>query len=398
MIVPAIGSLALALALPALAALDERNFRYTRVVSVAPAPGPVAFTPDGRLFEHARIALLDLRVEDARGRQVPWRREPPAPGTIPRNVRLLNAGRQGGRFVALLDLGQERRVHNRLQLEIPGRQFVGRVTVLGSDDRRTFTRLATTTVYDLSGAVPARSTDVLFPPSDFRFLLLQATGIRRIDSATVSRDVVVPTLETVTARTTTRNEGRRTVVELDLGSRKRPIDALRISTSTRRFDRIVRVAGSNDRSAFASLAGPVRIVVRGGVSQRRILFQGRHRFLRVTIENGDDEPLARLGILALARPRTVLLAPGYRPPFRLLYGNPMLAAPRYDFRHLPITDLGLGAARRGSLGPERVNPSYVPPEDTRSFFDRHPATVQLSLAVAAAVLALGGFLALRRRA
>jgi len=65
---------------------------------------------------------------------------------------------------------------------------------------------------------------------------------------------------------------------------------------------------------------------------------------------------------------------------------------------LPIADLRLGEARRGALGPERMNRSYVPPEDTRSFFDRHPLTVELSLAVAAAVLALGGFLALRRRA
>ncbi|MBA3365413.1 MAG: DUF3999 family protein [Actinobacteria bacterium] len=396
MILAALGSLALALAAPA--AVEERDFRYTRVVAGAPGSGPITFTPDGRLFEHARIALLDLRVVDSRGRQVPWRRVPATPGTIPRDVRLLNAGRQGELFVALLDLGRERRVHNRLQLEIPGKQFVGRVTVLGSDNRRTFTRLATTTVYDLSGAVPARSTDVLFPPSDFRYLRLRAAGVRRIDAAAVSRDAVDPPLEVRPASMTARQEDRRTVVELDLGYRKLPVDALRFSTTTSRFDRIVRVAGSNDRSVFAPLAGPVRIVRRRGVSEVRVFFPGRHRSLRVTIDNGDDAPLARLRVVALGRARTVLLAPGYRPPFRLLYGNPTPAAPRYDFRHLPIADLRLTEAQRGSLGPERANPSYLRPEDTRSFFERHPLTVELSLAAAAAVLALGGFLALRRRA
>ena len=68
---------------------------------------------------------------------------------------------------------------------MPGTGFVGRVEVSGSDDRRTFTLLSTSVIYDIAGAaLHARSTTVVFPPSDFRYLFLRARGIPRIDGAT----------------------------------------------------------------------------------------------------------------------------------------------------------------------------------------------------------------------
>ena len=35
--------------------------------------GLSAFEPDGPMYEHAAVGFADLRVLDARGRQVPWR-------------------------------------------------------------------------------------------------------------------------------------------------------------------------------------------------------------------------------------------------------------------------------------------------------------------------------------
>ena len=40
------------------------------------APAPVTFAADGPLFAHTRVGFPDLRVFDARGGQVPWRRPP----------------------------------------------------------------------------------------------------------------------------------------------------------------------------------------------------------------------------------------------------------------------------------------------------------------------------------
>ena len=81
--------------------------------------GLAAFEPDGPMYEHAAVGFGDLRVLDARGRQVPWR---------PRYVRgdRAAAGRDGAErrhagsaAVALLDFGPERVVRERIQLDVP---------------------------------------------------------------------------------------------------------------------------------------------------------------------------------------------------------------------------------------------------------------------------------------
>ena len=387
---------ALLLASPASAAtVDESDFRYARALH-APATGYVSFVPDGPLFAHARAGLGDLRIVDADGSQTPWRFLPEAETRNVREIRLLNSGRRGRAFVALVDLGPRRVVRNRLELDLQDSDFVGRVTVSGSDDRRSFTRLSTTTVYDVSGAATARSTTLVFPPTDHRYLLLRATGLRSpIAGGRVFNEPKRPGLQPVAARTETSEREGRTVVLLDVGFRKRPVDALRFSTATARFDREVEVEGSNGER-FAPVLGVARIVRLGGVSQLTVPLEGRHRRLRVTILNGDDAPLADLDVGALARTRRIVLDSGHQPPYRLLYGNSTLRTPAYDFQQVPRRELRPVPA--GRLAPERVNEAFEPPEDTRSFAERHDWVVEAALAFAAAVIGVGGFLALRRRA
>ncbi len=101
---------------------------------------------------------------------------------------------------------------------------------------------------------------------------------------------------------------------------------------------------------------------------------------------------------ALARERPLLLAEGFTPPYRLFYGAPGLAAPAYDFARLPASAIGLDRARESQLGGEILNVDFEPPVDTRTFFERNPNVVNGLLVLAALVAAVGGFLALRRRA
>jgi hypothetical protein len=369
------------------------DFRHERMLR-APAGGYVAFTPDGPMWAHSRPGLADLRIIDADGRETPWRFLPDAADRNVIEVELLNSGRQGGAVVALADLGPRRVVRNRLELVVRERDFVGRVTVSGSDDRRNFTRLSTTTIYDVKGAAAARSTTLVFPPSDHRFLRLRATGLRRpIPLVRAFNQPRQQPLEAVSSRGAERERARATVVELDVGFQKLPVDALRFSTSTARFDREVDVEGSNG-GRFVPLLGLARIVRLGGVTQLTIPVEARHRRLRITIRNGDDAPLEDLRVEALARTRRIVLDRS-RPPYRLRYGFPRLPAPAYDFQQVPRRELR--PVRMARLGPERLNPAYEPPEDTRSFVDRHDWVVEVALALAAVAVGLGGFFALRRQ-
>jgi hypothetical protein len=394
-----LGCVALLLAPPAAtaaaaAAVDRTGFRYTRALGAA--PGPTLLEPDKPLHAHARAGFADLRVVDATGRQVPWRPLPTLDEPHATPVPLLNRGREGGKAVALIDLGPVRRVHDRIELDLPDRRFVGAVTVLGSDDRSRFTRLSTTQIYDVGGARPARSTTAVFPPTDHRYLRLEATGVAEILGATVAFDPARPALEPVEAESRVVPRPGATRVSLDVGYPHVPVDALRVRTSTARFDRPVTVSGSNDGRTFVFLADG-RVTRFSGVSLTEIPVAARHRYLRVEIGNGDDPPLEGLRVEALARPRTLLLQEGFRPPYRLYYGDPGLRPPEYDFAALPRGELDLGSARPGRLGAERPNPAYEPPPDTRSFAERHPAVLQGALVLAALAVAAGGLLALRRR-
>jgi hypothetical protein len=298
----------------------------------------------------------------------------------------------------VVDRGAARPVIDRIELEIPDRVFVGDVVVEGSATgaEGTYATLSTTPIYAVRGAVDARSTTAVFPPTDYRFLLVHASGVSDITGAAVSRDPDRPPLEPVEASASRRDAQRATTVELDLGFARVPVDAIRIRSESARYVRRATVEGSNDGISFVPLAGG-EIARFPGVELSRLSVAARHRYLRVTIRNGDDAPLAALRVTAEAQPRPLLLARGYRPPFRLLYGAATLPAPAYDFAQLPAVATGFERARDGRLGRERANDLFEAPADTRTFFERNDYLTQVLLVFGAVVVAVGGLLALRRR-
>lgn len=387
-------------AAPAPAAeVDRTGFRHLRQLNSTGPRGPIVLEPDGPLFAHSQPGFADLRILDSRGRQVAWRRLPQARGAESQRVGVLNSGRQGRNAVALLDLGEPRRVRDRVDLEIPDRAFIGRAVVLGADRRSgPFTRLSATGIYDVRGAAPARSTVAVFSPSDFRYLLIRASGVSPITGATVSgRAERPPLIQRRPRGVSRREEASRTVITLDLGFRNFPVDELRISAETAVYERQVTILGSNPRRRFGVLAG-ARIFRFAGSRSVPIAVPAQHRYLRIEIENGDDPPLRGIEVSAWARSRALLVEGGGAPPFTIYYGNPDESPPSYDFARLPVGALGLDGLVRGQLGPARSNPAYEPPADTRSFVARHPGLVAAALALAALALGAAGLLALRKRA
>jgi len=385
---------------PAAAAeLDRAEFLYTRPLVAASGRGPVLVEPDGALFERSLPGFADLRIADARGREVPWRRAGIGRGSSPAAVPVLNSGRQGRFAVALLDLGARRQTRDRVELEVPDRDFVGRVVVLGADDREgPFTRLSGTGIYDVRGAHPARSTVAVFPPSDFRYLLVRATGAGRIAGARVSGARERPRLLRRGVRSVSRREdGARTIVTLDLGFRNIPVDELRIAAETARYERPVAIYGSNRRRGFVPLTR-ARVLRFPGSSPAPIAVAARQRYIRIEVENGDDAPLRGLEVSAWSRSRALLLEGGHPRPYTVYYGSPRASAPSYDFARIPAGAQAAGRSVGGRWGLERENPAFQPPADTRSFAARNPGLVTGALAFAALALSAVGLLVLRRRA
>lgn len=196
-----------------------------------------------------------------------------------------------------------------------------------------------------------------------------------------------------------RELGSRTSITFDLGFRRLPVDELRVRSETARYERQVHVSASTDGRRFHPVASS-RIDRFGDSHTAAVPVSSRARFLRVSIENRDDPPLRRVEIIALSRSRALLLEGGHPGPYSLLYGDPSLRPPNYDFARLPLDDPAVRAsAGDGRLGPVRPNPAYVapgPPVDRRSFLARHDEIVTGALALVAAALGGIGVLALRR--
>jgi hypothetical protein len=377
--------------------VESSDFRYTRTLA-APAGPAVSFEPDGAMYAHTRAGFPDLRVVDADGTQVPWRTQP-LPEAFSQEVALVAHGRVDDVVSVVVDRGPAPKVIDRIELEIPDRDFVGSAEVLGSPTgaEGSYARLSTTQIYAVRGAVDARSTTALFPPTDYRYLLVRARGVSDVTGATVARDPLQPRLEPVTAQSRTRERERATVVRLDLGFANVPVDAIQVQSSTDRFVRRVKVEGSNDGTNFVPV-GSGDVARFRGVDLDRLAVDARHRYLRVTVTNGDDAPLEALRVTPLASSRPLLLAAGHQPLFALYYGAEGIAAPAYDFARLPAAATGSERAAVGTLGAEAVNDLFEPPADTRTFFEKNDGLVTGLLVLAAIVVAVGGLLAVRRRA
>jgi len=382
----------------AAADVDETQFRYTRTL-IAPSGDPVRFEPDGPMYGHAGVDFADLRILDAGGAQVPWR-PAPAPAAVPSQpVTLVARGQRNGTVTVVVDRGAAPPVVDRIELDIPDKVFVGSVEVQGSTTgaEGTYGGLSKTPIYAVRGAVAARSTTAVFPLTDYRYLLVQARGVSQITGARVARDPLQPPLRLVPAESTPREEGKSTVVELDLGYTGVPVSRVRIVSSTPRYIRPVIVEGSNDGVTFGRLGYREQVARFPGVDLSNVAVSARHRYLRVTIRNGDDFPLALLRVFAETVPRPLLLADGFESPYRLLYGAQNLSAPVYDFARLPAAATGFESAREGILGAELRNELFEPPSDTRTFFERNDYLIEVLLVAVTIVVAAAGLFALRRR-
>jgi hypothetical protein len=109
--------------------------------------------------------------------------------------------------------------------------------------------------------------------------------------------------------------------------------------------------------------------------------------IKLTIQNGDDSPLALHAISLQMRERQVCFLRKPDTSYVLRYGDPALGAPEYDLSPLQAA---LSNASLSTLGPERA----LTPETNRivPFTERHPVLLWIALILVVGTL---GFVALR---
>jgi hypothetical protein len=104
----------------------------------------------------------------------------------------------------------------------------------------------------------------------------------------------------------------------------------------------------------------------------------------VTIDNRDDAPIEISSVRVEMVERSLCFDAAGSGAYTLYYGDPALAAPRYDYAALFAHQSN---ALKANVGPERANPDYQDRPDSRPFSERHPVLLWVALAIVILLLA-----------
>ncbi len=397
----------------ARADLDVSRFRSQRPIEVG-APGLVRAPLPVGVYPGARADLADLRVVDDRGRETPFvLREEPSAGLRPvigqeiRDHVLLEDGVQ---FV--VDVGPSRRRHDRLHLWTPDVDFRRRVRLESSHDGAVWAVARQRAwIFDFSGEPDrhAALTEIDYPVSTAQYLRVTVWNDGgpplRVTNVTVRLFEPLVALRHVAwsgrPEPAVRPEPRRTVFEIDLGREGIPQDGIELATVARDFQRAVHVESRPDAEASWSPVGSgvvYRIGVDGVDDVRLQMFlpETRGRFLRVTIEDRDDAPIAVSSVRVTGTRRDVLLRAEAGRRYRLLYGFPDARPGSYDLGDVLARQSRIDAAA-ATVGARARNSQFRPPEPApKPLTDRWPILFWAVLGAAVVVLALWTVRLLRR--
>ena len=219
----------------ALADFSQTDWRYMKSIGLPDdlrEEGLIELDSDVELFATAAPGLVDLRIIDGDGAEVPYKIEV---GTGERErktltVSLKDVGYVSARYTTFTgDLGREGHLHNGIEFHTVTENFRGQATVETSSDATKWTGVAEQPVYDFTvsgvGRV-SRDTEIRYPESTARYLRVRVSdegdGPVDVSRATVFSMKETPAREVSwpvsTLSSSVDPERQATLVEIDLGA------------------------------------------------------------------------------------------------------------------------------------------------------------------------------------
>ncbi len=372
----AVACLTAAVAAQAPATDDSRAaWRYRRTVAV-PAGTAGAFVavplpPD--VAARSQPHLEDLRLVDATGRETAYLVVEDQPRAEVRRVSgSLAESRQEGRFGSMwtADLGAPVSF-DRLELEIPARDFAARFVVEGSTDGTTWLIIADSfwafdrlwqgrPVHDTALDLPVTTARFVRFTGDDRRPPVRVTGVaallrQRTAGSTWTRTAALTPIESTSGRS-------RYTVEVPAGF---PVRRLEIDADDPAFARPVSVFVQDDgRTQSLGQATIYRLRLpdaAADVEARAVeVAPGPGGGLILEVQNGDTPPLVNPRV-TLSGPQTLLLAAPMAPPLTLYYGNPVTRRAVYDLERLRPQLTLVAGVPLATIGDEVENPRFRAP-------------------------------------
>jgi hypothetical protein len=372
-------------------------FKQVREVSIAIPDQQNYLVIDASMWNHARPDLADLRLYDA-ANQVPYQLMSEAAATSTQEIeaKILNLVQRGDHAEFDLDVAPVTE-YNRIRLTLDRKNFLATASVAGRDALLGGSSApwpSPSTLFDFSHENLGSNSTITLPIWSFRFVHVRlSAGIfpKEVTGATVAYREEKKALWTDAGSCRVSGEQKRsTVISCEVPPAI-PIDRIQFDVPAARvnFRRAVRVAGEKETQIASGSISRIRMN-RGGttvVSEDLVVsvFDDHSGQLTITVDNGDDQPLAFDRIQAQSVERRLYFEPQGKTSLELYYGDQKLTPPVYDyakfFREAPN-------ASKAQLAPETLNAAYAGRPDDRPWSERHKGILWAAMLLAVAVLAM----------
>lgn len=369
----AIGILTLPVLSPALASEGMIDWQFFAEVS---APADFFLIPlTGPVYDEVRDDLGDLRILDEKGEETPYYIQRPLKqaGTTLQTGRIFNKGSREGEYTTFtVAMGTLHEPVNRLELIVEGENFFRRIRVEGSMDQQEWVLIQSSHhIFDSRDVTIARNTVITFDDITFPYLRvtiqdegqtpLHVTGalfgyemVGQAEEVSLSAGIAEEWLD---------EEKNENHLVLDLQHRF-PSHRLVVSVAGENFNRRVRVYGSYDRNVWQQLGSGMiyRYTVENlhDSSLNVNYAEGRFRWLKLVFENGSNKPLPVTSVEVFSLPHALLTQGQGSGTYRLYYGAPLQAAPKYDLASF-APFVNRENLPENQLSAPQKNPSYLPP-------------------------------------
>lgn len=384
-------------------------------------------TPE--VFDLARGDLADLRVSRKDSKEAVGHVVIPAKGRtelVPLEVKLYNRKYISGKERSVtVDFGTKI-LKNRIEIVTPGANFRRSVLVEGSDDGVNWQKVREGVflfrINDEGGKQVYDRREIKLPENDFRYLRVTVYNGPDDPEDFEINDVLAwcmihepAKIQPVPIRETDiTQKGNSTELVFDLGFRNIPLEKIRLDFTDENFFRQVYVSGRNYKKRVIKVPveeAPPREktveenwsnITSGAIyrysSGKNIdesleinLNGAKYRYLKVHIENLDNEPLNFKAAEVTRQIYRVALKAEHG-EYALYFGNPKASRPQYDIQHY-IDRLRSEGVFTATLGETASNPEFAVSEKKIPWSEQYRIILWLTLII---VLLLLTFLILRQ--
>lgn len=371
-------------------------FRSLREVTIAAPDRQNYLIVDSAIWRRARPDLADIRLYDG-ATQVPYQLvlERAVNSTDEIEAKILNLAQRGDHTEFDLDVAPVTE-YNRIRLALDRKDFLITATVAGQDSLAGKTSTpwpSPSTLFDFSRENLGSNATITLPLWTFRYVHVRLSpGIlpKEVQQATVAYQQEKKAVWTDAGSCGMDGGLKRTTMFICDVPPAMPIDRIRFEVPSARvnFRRAVSVANEKGSQVAAGSISRVRMNRSGTTAVSDDLelnlvseYTGR---LTVTIDNGDDAPLAVEQVRPQSVQRRLYFEPQGKTALMLYYGDAKLGTPVYDYAKFFHEDPD---AVQAKLGIETANPAYADRPDERPWSERHKSVLWVAMLLAVTLLA-----------